>query len=48
MNAYCLAPSVHGNWMMQHCASLDKSVTVLPCADISQSTLQITYARRGH
>jgi len=44
MNAWCLAPSAHRNWMMQCCAWLVKSVTVLHCADITQSSLLMTYA----
>jgi hypothetical protein len=47
MNARCLAPSAHRNWMMQCCALLDKSVTVLHCADITQSSLLMYYARCG-
>ena len=47
MNACCLAPSVHRNWMMQCCAWLDKFVTVLHCADITQSSLLMTYLHSG-
>jgi len=44
MNACDLASSAYINWMMQHCAWLDKSVTVLHCAHITQSNLLMTYA----